>query len=86
MNTAVVALSQEDVELEKFALMPARISEGRFPILADLERASTTRWDRTTAYLIDREGKVRQIFPMIIHARPSWRVVRREIEQLQLVE
>ncbi len=48
---------------------------GDLSLCFDLERAATTRYDRTTAYLIDRQGIVREIFPMTIRARPSGRVI-----------
>ena len=35
-----------------------------------------------TAYLIDKTGIVRQIFPMKIHQRPSWKAVLREVDAL----
>lgn len=78
----VVAVSQEDTALEDFAAMPARFPNRAFPILADLNRAETEAYDRATAYLIDKEGVVRQVFPMIIHARPSWRVVLDEVARI----
>ncbi len=79
----VVALSQEDRSLQDFAKMPARFESLRFPVVADLQRRETAAYDRTTAYLIDKEGVVREIFPMIIHARPSWRIVLGEVEKLE---
>ena len=39
-------------------------------------------FDRTTAYFIDSEGVVRQVFPMLIHSRPSWDAILGEIERL----
>lgn len=38
--------------------------------------------DRTTAYLVDADGVVRQIFPMTIHHRPSWRALLGELDAL----
>lgn len=80
-GTKVVAISQEDTELKAFAKMPERLGDS-LPILADLSREKTPFLDRTTAYLVDKEGIVRQIFPMIIHARPSWDVVIGEMAKL----
>ena len=80
-NVKAIAIAQEDTELEAFAKMPGRLGD-RLPILADLNRAQTPFLDRTTAYLIDKEGIVRQIFPMIIHARPSWDVVIAEMARI----
>jgi len=82
-DTQVVAISQEDTALDTFAGMPARLKpEPRFTLLADLKRKESLAYDRTTAYLIDKEGIVRQIFPMIIHTRPSWKMVLGEVEKL----
>ena len=81
LNTTAIAISQEDTDLASFRKMPDRF-EGLFPILADLERQRTKSLDRTTAYVVDEQGIVRQIFPMIIHARPSWEVVLTELEGL----
>ena len=54
----------------------------RFEIVADLGRAETPAWDRVTSYLIDEQGLVREIFPMIIHGRANWPAILREVEQL----
>ena len=84
LDTVVVAIAQEDESLAdhgkflKSGFEPAP----RFDIVADLDRAETKAYDRTTAYLIDKEGTVRQIFPMIIHARPAWEAILREIDGL----
>ncbi len=81
LDAVAVAVSQEDTELEAFAKMPKRLGD-RLQILADLKREKTPFLDRTTAYLVDKEGIVRQIFPMIIHARPSWDVVIDELKKM----
>jgi len=83
LDTRVVAISQEDEELSKFAAMPGRLKPmPRFDILADLMRKETLAYDRTTAYLIDRQGIVRQIFPMVIHTRPSWKIILKETKKM----
>ncbi|MFT7677251.1 MAG: peroxiredoxin [Planctomycetota bacterium] len=82
LDTAVIAVSQEDRDLKSFAKMPKRF-EGKFPIVADLNREWVPSLDRTTAYLIDKQGIVREVFPMIIHARPSWDVIIAELEKLE---
>ena len=82
LNTAVIAVSQEDRDLKSFGKMPGRF-KGEFPIVADLKREWVPALDRTTAYLIDKQGIVREVFPMIIHARPSWDVVLGELEKLE---
>ena len=80
----MVALSQEDKSLDVYDAFLARFGDGGppFELVCDLDRGVTGRWDRTTAYLIDRRGRVREIFPMIIHARPSWDIILREVERL----
>ena len=79
----MIALSQEDKSLEDHARMRASLGQDLpFAIVADLERQETLGYDRTTATFIDKQGVVRQVFPMIIHARPSWRVILREIDRL----
>ena len=74
----VVAVAQEDTELESHArMLEAFQPVPRFEVVADLgkTRDKTRAFDRTNAYLIDPNGVVRQIFPMIVHARPSWDAV-----------
>lgn len=83
MDTVVIAMAQEDKALDEHGrMLDALKPEPRFPVVADLNREKTLQYDRTTAYLIDKEGVVRQIFPMIIHARPSWEVVLDEMERV----
>lgn len=84
-DTVVVAVSQEEKELseERYGPFLAKLEPyPRFDVLVDVQREVTSAYDRTTAYLIDKEGRVRQIFPMIIHARPSWRALLPEIDRL----
>lgn len=83
LDTVVVAIAQEDTTLADHGKFLKGFEPGpRFEILADLERAETKAYDRTTAYLVDKEGIVRQIFPMIIHARPAWEAILGEIDGL----
>lgn len=82
-DTVVVALSQEDVEFGKAAEMASRFQpKPRFEMVHDLERKESLAFDRTTAYMIDKEGVVREIFPMIIHSRPSWQIVVKELDKM----
>lgn len=82
-DTHVIALSQEDESLDKAGTMGTRFKPSPpFDLVHDLQRKETLAYDRTTAYLIDKEGVVRQIFPMIIHARPSWKVVLKELDAM----
>jgi precorrin-6B methylase 2 len=80
----VIAVAQEDTDLETHGKMAAKFKPApRFNIVADLNGEKTTaKYKRVTAYYIDKSGTVRQIFPMMIHFRPSWRAVLGEIDRL----
>lgn len=79
----VIALAQEDTDLASHGKMPAGFDPPvPFDIVADLNRQDTPSYDRTTAYLIDKNGIVRQVFPTIIHARPSWKAILNEADRL----
>ena len=82
LDTVVVAIAQEDKSLEEHGRILKKLKEPPFDVVADLDREITTTYDRTTAYLIDKEGVVRQVFPMLIHARPTWTAIVGEIEAL----
>lgn len=82
-DTVVIAVAQEDTALKAHAKFLKNFkSPPPFDIVADLNRKKTTAYGRTTAYLIDKDGVVRQIFPMLIHTRPSWRAILNEIDRL----
>jgi len=82
-NTVVIAVSQEDTDLVSHAKFLKRFEKTpRFDIVADINREKTRRYDRTTAYLIDKKGIVRQVFPMIIHERAPWWAVLHEMDRL----
>ena len=82
---SIVALSQEDKDIESARrFLKHWPSEPEFPIVADLNREVTSAYDRTTAYLIDQKGIVRQVFPMLIHMRPTGHALVREIDRLEL--
>ena len=79
-DVSILGVSQEDDDLDKARRMHASLGGGELPLeLAfDLGREATDAFDRTTAYLIDRDGIVQQVFPMIIHSRPSGVVLLKE--------
>ena len=82
-DTTVIAVSQEDTDLKSHGKFLNQFKEEPpFDIVADLKREKTKRYDRTTAYLIDKKGIVRQVFPMLIHERASWRAVLHEMDRL----
>lgn len=81
-DTVVIAVSQEDTDLKSHASFLRHFGDGpRFEIVADVNRGKTPRYDRTTAYLIDRKGIVGQVFPMLIHSRASWWAILHEIDR-----
>ncbi len=82
-DTIVIAVAQEDKELESHGRILKKFkNEPPFEIVADLNREKTSSYDRTTAYLIDKDGVVRQVFPMLIHARPSWQAILTEVDRM----
>jgi len=81
----VIAVAQEDRDLESHAKFLERFpAPPPFDIVAYLGRAATKRYDRTTTYLIDRDGIIRQVFPQTVRERASWEAVLGEIERLGL--
>lgn len=82
-DTVVIAVAQEDKDLKSHGRMLSAFSEKTpFDIVADLGREQTQRYDRTTSYLIDKDGVVREIFPALIHMRPTWKAVLNRIDAL----
>ena len=83
-DTVVIAIAQEDKSVEEFAgfygagFAPAP----RFEAVVDIDRERTTAYDRTSAYLIDKQGIVREVFPMLIHYRATWDAILGEIDRL----
>lgn len=53
-----------------------------YPILVDVNREGTPRFERTTVYLIDEEGVVRQVLPMMTHMRATAGVLLAEMDRL----
>ena len=84
LDTAVIAVAQEDTDLKSHGKLLKKFkTPPPFEIVADLNRKATKKYDRTTVYLIDKTGVVRQIFPMLIHSRASWRAILHQVEELQ---
>lgn len=83
-DTVVIAIAQEDTDLESHGKFLKKFGSSGppFDIVADLNRKRTKRYDRTTTYLIDKTGVVRQVFPMLIHARPSWKAILGEMDRI----
>ena len=49
---------------------------------ADLKHSVTDAYSPTTSYLIDREGKVLQVFPMEIYGRTPWWSLLNEMDRV----
>jgi len=82
-GVTVIALSQEDTDLEKFGQIAAKVpGDLRFELVADLDRAKTDRYDRLTTYVIDADGVVRQVVPQMIRRRVDWRAILSELDRL----
>ncbi len=82
-ETVVIAIAQEDTDLSSHGLIHQNLKPNpRFEIVADLNEETIEKYDRATAYLIDRQGIVRQVFPMAIQHRPSWWAVINEIKRI----
>lgn len=83
LDTVVIAVAQEDDNMADHGKMLKSLeATPRFHVVADLGRKKTKSYDRTTAYLINKQGIVRQIFPMLIHARPTWNAILGEVAKL----
>jgi len=79
----VIAVAQEDKDLESHAKFHERFKpEPRFEILADIDRAETGAYKRTTTYFIE-DGVVRQVFPQAIHFRATWSAIFDEIDRIR---
>lgn len=77
-----VAIAQEDADLEghaKFLSHFEPFGGPAFDIVCDVKRAATPRYDRTTTYLLDGDGRVVQVFPQLTHFRAAWAAVRHEL-------
>ncbi|MCO6435575.1 MAG: redoxin domain-containing protein [Phycisphaerae bacterium] len=84
-DIAVIAIAQEDSDLESHGRFLKHFDgEPPFDIVCDVNGEKTGRYHRTTAYLIDKEGVVRQVFPMLARSRPSWDAILNEIDRLNL--
>ena len=80
MNVTVLAVAQEDTDLESHGKFLKHFDGApRFELAADLERQGTGRYQRTSTYLISEDGEILQVFPATIHHRPSWSSVLGEV-------
>ena len=76
-DTVVIAIAQEDKDLKSHGQFLKKFEQTPpFDIVADIGRKQTERYDRTTSYLIDKQGMVREIFPATVYLRPNWLAVQ----------
>lgn len=81
-GVAVLAISQEDPDLEQApGILDGLDATPTYPVLIDIDRKAAPRLDRTTAYLVNREGKVTQVFPMMTHMRATARTLLGETDR-----
>jgi hypothetical protein len=81
----VLALDQEDDSLDRTLALVERLGEIPFELATDLGRVRTQRYERVTTYLLDREGRVLEIFPSHPEAWMPWDAVLERIERERAV-
>ena len=86
-DTVIVAVSQEDKDLESFAKMPSnpKLKDREFEIVADIGH-TVPQIDRVTTYLIDKDGVVREVFPQLIRHRATWSAVLHAVDEVNSAE
>ena len=77
----MLALDQEDESLDETLSLVERLGEIPFELATDLGRARTERYERVTTYLLDREGRVLEIFPTHPEVWMPWDAVLERIER-----
>jgi len=78
----VIALAKETGELSELAATAQRFPDRPFVLVGAVGGKGVESYARTTGYLIDSEGVVRQVFPMETYNRPRWWAVLNEIDRL----
>jgi glutathione peroxidase-family protein len=79
----IVAFSNEEKSFMAHTKVIGQLGESPpYPILCDAKRKATPRYERTTAYLVGRDGTVQQVFPMEVYDRPPWWAILNEIDRL----
>lgn len=79
LGARVLALNQEDDSEEETLQLAERLGEIPFELATDLGRARTQRYERVTTYLLDREGRVLEIFPTHPEVWMPWDAVLERI-------
>jgi len=79
LDAVVIAIAQEDTDLDSHGRFYENFKpEPKFELCADFSRTETTRYERTSTYLIGKDGAIKQVFPQLIHFRANWDGVLRE--------
>ncbi len=78
-----MAIAQEEKTLGDLGKINKRFKPTpKFPVLADIGYTQTKGYDRVSMYLIDKQGRVAQVFDSLIHFRPPWNAVLAELRAL----
>ncbi|GJM26464.1 MAG: hypothetical protein DHS20C16_28790 [Phycisphaerae bacterium] len=84
LDTVVVAVAQEDKDLVTHAKFLKHFKPApKFRVVADLKGQTKGRYHQTSTYLIDKSGRVREIFPMMVHHRASWGPILERVRSLK---
>ncbi len=79
----IIAVSNDEKSFMAHTKVIGQLGERPpYPILCDAKRKHTTAYERTTAYLVERDGSIGQVFPMEIYDRPPWWAIINEIDRL----
>lgn len=79
-----MAVAQEEKSLEDLAKIYRRFRpQPKFLVLADIGSKQTRVYDRVSVFLIDKQGKIAQIFDALVHFRPPWNAVLAELKALE---
>ena len=83
-DTVVVTIANEERDPADSAKVRNHLGgeEPAFVNLVDMGWSLAEHFERTTAYWVDAEGVVRQVFPMEIYSRPPWWAILNEIDDL----
>lgn len=83
-DTVVIAIAQEDTDLRSHGRILTQFKpRAPFVVAADLRHETVKHYRRTASIFIDKQGIVRQIFPMLVHHRASWWPVLHEIDRIR---
>jgi hypothetical protein len=78
----VLAIAKETGDLSELEKTAARFPDRPFVLLGAVEGRGVERYARTTGYLLDSDGIVKQVFPMETYNRPRWWAVLHEIDRI----